>query len=92
MASSFPDRSSSSPLIHVTYLESHVGLLSGGDVLSALGDGNDGDVVVVSSEEVLLPGDNVTDNDGGSEGEDDVFVVWVEDKSGVDFAYSDDKM
>ena len=69
-----------------------MGLLSGGDVLSTLGDGDDGDVVIVSSEEVLLPGDDVTDDDGGSEWEDDVFVVWVEDKSGVDFAYSDDKM
>ena len=78
--------------MHVTYLESHVGLLSRSDVLSALGDSDHGDVVIVSSEEVLLPGDDVTDDDGGSEWEDDVFVVWVEDKSGVDFAYSYDKM
>ena len=68
------------------YLESHVGLLTTGDVFSRFWNGYDGDVVVVAPEEVLLSGNDVSNDNGCSEGEDDVLVVWVEDQARVNFA------
>ena len=35
----------------------------------------------MSSQEVLLSGDNVTDDDGRAKREDDVLIVWVENES-----------
>jgi hypothetical protein len=40
-------------LADVTYLESHVGFLSGCNIFSSLGNFNDRDIVIVASEELL---------------------------------------
>lgn len=56
-----------------------MGLLAGSDVLSRVRDGDDGDVVVVTAEEVLGSGDNVAQHNSGSEGVHNVLVVGVED-------------
>jgi hypothetical protein len=88
-----------------TYLESHVGLLSRGDVLAGGGDGDHGNVIIVAlkgrrkgwlvsesktvytySEELLSSSEGVSDDEGGAEGEDNVLVIGVEDKSTVDLA------
>ena len=41
----------------------------------------------MASEEVLLSGNDVSNDDGGAQWEDDVLVVWVQDQTGVYFAY-----
>jgi hypothetical protein len=43
-------------------LEAHVGLLTGGDILSGFGDLDNGNVVIVAPEELLGTGDNVSNN------------------------------
>ena len=40
----------------------------------------------MAPEEVLLSGNDVSNDNGCSEGEDDVLVVWVEDQARVNFA------
>ena len=62
-------------------------LLTTGNVFSRVWDCDHRDVVVVTSQEVLLSGNDVSNDDGGTEWEDDVLIVWVKDKTGVDFAY-----
>ena len=64
-----------------------MGLLTTSDVLSRVWNRNDRDVVVVASKEVLLSGNDVSNDDGGAQWEDDVLVVWVKDQTGVYFAY-----
>jgi len=71
-------------------LESHVGLLSRGDVLAGGGDGDHGNVIIVASEELLSSSEGVSDDEGGAEGEDNVLVIGVEDKSTVDLALESD--
>lgn len=61
-------------------------MLTRSNVLSAAGDDQDGDVVVMSSEELLSPRDNVPHDDGSSEGEENVFIVRVENQSTVHLA------
>ena len=41
----------------------------------------------MASEEVLLSGNDVSNDDGGAQWEDDVLVVWVQDQTRVYFAY-----
>ena len=41
----------------------------------------------MTSQEVLLSGNDVSNDDCGAQWEDDVLVIWVKDKTGVDFAY-----
>ena len=41
----------------------------------------------MASEEVLLSGNDVSNDDGSAQWEDDVLVVWVKDQTGVYFAY-----
>lgn len=43
-------------------LEAHVGLLTGGDVFSGWGDLDDGNVIVVASQELLGTRDDVSNN------------------------------
>ena len=62
-------------------------LLTTGNVFSRVWDCDHRDVVVVTSQEVLLSGNDVSNDDGGAKWEDDVLIVWVKDKTGVDFAY-----
>ena len=62
-------------------------LLTTGNVFSRVWDCDHRDVVVVTSQEVLLSGNDVSNDDGGAKREDDVLIVWVKDKTGVDFAY-----
>ena len=62
-------------------------LLTTGNVFSRVWDSDHRDVVVVTSQEVLLSGNDVSYDDGGAKWEDDVLIVWVKDKTGVDFAY-----
>ena len=77
----------SSEIRLVTYLETHMCLLTTSEVFSRVWNRNDRDVVVVASEEVLLSGNDVSNDDGGAQWEDDVLVVWVKDQTGVYFAY-----
>ena len=37
----------------------------------------------MTSQEVLLSGNDVSNDDGGAKWEDDVLIVWVKDKTGV---------
>ena len=41
----------------------------------------------MTSQEILLSRNDVSNDDGGTEWEYDVLIVWVKDKTGVDFAY-----
>lgn len=43
-------------------LETHMSLLTRCNVFSTLGDFNDGDIVVMASEELLCSRDNMSDN------------------------------
>ena len=61
-------------------------LLTTSNVFSRVWDRDHRDVVVVTSQEVLLSGNDVSNDDSGTEWEDDVLIVWVKDKTGVDFA------
>ena len=62
-------------------VESGVSLLPGGQVLSIIGDRQAGDIVVMSPQEGLGPGDDVPYNDGRSQREDDVFVVRMQQQT-----------
>ena len=62
-------------------------LLTTGKVFSRVWDCDHRDVVVVTSQEVLFSRNDVSNDDGGTEWEYDVLIVWVKDKTGVDFAY-----
>jgi len=64
-------------------LESHVGLLSRSDVLARRRNGDHGDVIIVSSEELLGSSEGVSNNEGGSEREDDMLVIGVKNESTV---------
>ena len=55
-----------------------MGLLAGGDVLAGVRNSDNRDVVIVTAEEVLGPGDDVTEHDGGTEWVHDVLIVGVE--------------
>ena len=70
----------------VTYLEALEGSLATGNVLSSVRDNDHRDLVVVPTEELLRPADDVSDNDGGSQRENDVLVVWMENQSFVHLA------
>jgi len=71
-------------------LESHVGLLSRGDVLAGSGDGDHANVIIVSSEELLSSSEGVSDDKGGTEGEDNMLIIGVEDESTVNLALESD--
>lgn len=58
-------------------LKALVGLLAGSNVLACVGDDDNGDLVVVTSEELLCSANNVSDHDSGTKREDDVLIVWV---------------
>ena len=62
-------------------------LLTTGNVFSWVWDCDHRDVVVVTSQEVLLSGNDVSNDDGGAEWEDNVLIIWVKDKTGINFAY-----
>ena len=64
-----------------TYLKALVGLLSGSDVLSCVGDDDDREFVVVASQELLCPADDVSDDDGGAQREDQVLIVRMQNQS-----------
>jgi len=62
-------------------LEAHVCLLTTGNVFPCAGNSDHRDVVIVTSEELLSSGDNVSNDDGCTEGIDDVLVVGVKSQS-----------
>jgi hypothetical protein len=62
-------------------LETHIGLLSTGDILARRGNFDDCDLVVMSSEETLRTGQNVPHHDCRSQRENQVFVVRVQQKT-----------
>ena len=64
-----------------SYLETLVGLLSTGDVLSRVGDDDDRELVVVASQELLSPAHDVPDDDGGTQREDQVLIVRMQNQS-----------
>ena len=68
------------------YLESLVGVLSWGNILPTRGDLDDGDIVVVASEEGLGSLDDVSDDNCGPKWENEVLIVWVEDEAFLDLA------
>ena len=72
------------------YLKSLVGVLTRGNVSAAWRDLDDGDVVVVSPEESLLPLDDVPDDHGAAQWEDQVLVVRVQDQAAADAALEAD--
>lgn len=71
-------------------LESHVRLLSRSDVLAGGRNGDHGDVIIVSSEELLGSCEGVSNHKGGTEGEDNVLVIGVENESTVYLALKSD--
>jgi len=71
-------------------LETHMGLLSRGDVLAGGGNSDDRDVVIVTSEELLSSSKCVSDDEGSSEREDNVFIIGMEDESTVYLALKSD--
>ena len=62
-------------------LEAHEGALATGDVLAIGRDSDDGDLIVVASEEGLLAGEHVPDDDGGAQWVDEMFVVRMQNES-----------
>ena len=64
-----------------SYLETLVGLLSTGNVLSCVWDDNDWKFVVVASEELLSSADDVPDDDSCSQRENQVLIVWMQNQS-----------
>ena len=64
--------------------------MSTGNVLSTAGALDHRDLIVVPAEELLCSANNVSDDDGGSEGEDDVLVVRVQNQSLVHLACEED--
>jgi hypothetical protein len=70
----------------VHYLEAGVGALAGGNVLARAGHGDNGDVVVVATEELLGAGDDVAHYDCSSQGEEDMLVVRVKYEAFSDLA------
>lgn len=71
-------------------LKALVGSLATSNVFTRVGDDNDGDLVVVTSEELLCSANNVSHNDRGSQREDDVLVVWMQKQSLIDLALETD--
>jgi len=71
-------------------LETHMGLLSRGDVLAGGGNSDDRDVVIVTSEELLSSSKCVSDDEGSSEREDNVLIIGMEDESTVYLALKSD--
>ena len=69
-----------------SYLEALIGPLSTSNVLSSVGADDNGDLVVVAAEELLSPADNVPNDNRGSEREDQMLVVWVQNESLVHLA------
>jgi len=69
-------RKAASPSVE-TYLKALVGFLTRSNVLACVGDDDNGDLVVVTSEELLCSANNVSDHDSGTKREDDVLIVWV---------------
>ena len=64
-----------------TYLKALVGLLSRSDVLSGVGDNDDREFIVVASQELLSPADDVSDDDGGAQREDQMLIVRMQNQS-----------
>jgi hypothetical protein len=62
-------------------LEAHVSLLSRGNVFSGSADFYNCNLVVMASEETLRTGQNIPNHDCGSEWEDQVFIVRVQQKT-----------
>lgn len=62
------------------------GLLSGGDVLTRLRALDSGDLVIVTFKEGLGAGDYMTDDNGGAQREEKMFVIWVKDETFGDLA------
>ena len=56
-------------------------LLTRCDVLSGLCNFDNGDIVIMPSEELLGSSDDVSHNEGGPQWVDDVLVVGVKDKT-----------
>lgn len=78
-------RKAASPSVE-TYLKALVGFLTRSNVLACVGDDDNGDLVVVTSEELLCSANNVSDHDRGAEREDDMLVVRMQNQSLVDLA------
>ena len=68
------------------YLETHMGLLTTGDVLARVWDRDNRNVVVMTSQEVLLSWDNVSNDNSGTKWEDDVLIIWMQSEPAVDLA------
>lgn len=71
-------------------LKALVGFLTRSNVLACVGDDDNGDLVVVTSEELLCSANNVSDHDRGAEREDDMLVVRMQNQSLVDLALEAD--
>lgn len=67
-------------------LETLVGLLATSNEFARAGANNDGDLVVVASEELLCSANNVSDDDCSAQREDDVLVIRVQNQALVDLA------
>ena len=65
--------------------------MAASDEFAGVGADDDGDLVVVAAEELLCSADNVSDDDCGAEGEDDVLVVRVQNQALVDLAFTQRK-
>jgi hypothetical protein len=73
-------------LRNLTYLEALPGLLSTCNVLSGVGSNDNGDLVVVATEELLCSADDVSDNNRGAQREDQVLIIRVQNESLVHLA------
>jgi len=71
-------------------LKALVGFLTRSNVLACVGNDDDGDLVVVTSEELLCSANNVSDHDRGAQREDDMLVVRMQNQSLVDLALEAD--
>lgn len=71
-------------------LKALVGFLATSNEFSSVGDDDNGDLVVVTSEELLCSANNVSNDDRSTQRENDVLVVRMQYQSLVDLALEAD--
>jgi hypothetical protein len=73
-----------------TYLETHVSLLTWSDVFSSLGDLDDTDIIIMTSEKLLSSWNNMSNDERSSKGVDNMFIIWVQNESISDLSLKSD--
>ena len=68
----------------VAYLKSLMCVLSWGNIFTTGRDLNNSHIIIVTSEESLLSFDNMPNNDGATQWENKMLIIWMEYKAFLD--------